>query len=397
MSALLHAWGAEYRGIFTDAGVVLLLVGSVVFYSFFYPLPYLNEVVRDIPVAVVDADNSQLSRKLVRMLDAAESIAVTERPADFAAAQNDFWGREVFGVVVIPEDFSRDILSGGQARIAVYADAGYFFVYRQTLTGALQAAGTLSAQIEIRRLTAQGVNLERAMALRDPVPALMRPLFNPSGGYASYVVPAVFILVLQQTLLIGIGMRYGTDREFGTPGKERAGVLAALLGKAGAYLSIYLVHAAYYLAIIPRLYTFPYHGNPLALLLFTLPFLLAVIFLGQTIALFFPRRETSMMVLVFTSLPILFLAGFSWPAETLPAGLRYLGLLVPSTAGIEGLLKLNQMGATLYDVRFYWGVLWALAAVYFIPAFFSARTLHRVRHDRSGSQATEGISCRENF
>ena len=376
MRALLHAWAGEYRSIFTDAGVVLLLVGSVLFYSFFYPLPYLNEVVRDIPVAVVDADNSQLSRQLVRMLDANESIAVTQRPVEFTAARNAFWRRKVFGIVVIPEDFSHSILSGGQARIVMYADAGYFFVYRQTLIGALQATGTLSAHIEIRRMTGKGVNMDRAMALRDPVPALMRPLFNSSGGYASYVVPAVFILVLQQTLLIGIGMRSGTDHEFRSPGQAGHGTLASLLGKTGAYLSIYLAHAVYYLWIVPRLYNFPYHGNVMLLLLFTLPFLLAVIFLGQALALFFPRRETSMLVLVFTSLPILFLAGFAWPAEAMPAGLRFLGLLVPSTAGIEGLLKLNQMGANLYDVAFYWGVLWGLAGIYFILAFFSARRMH---------------------
>jgi ABC-2 type transport system permease protein len=394
MKSLLHAWVAEYRSIFTDPGVILLMVGSVVFYSFFYPLPYRNEVLRDIPVAVVDADASQLSRKLIRMLDATENIGVISKPTDFEAARAAFFHRDIFGIVVIPENFSRKILAGAQARIAVYADAGYFFVYRQTLKGALQAVGTLAAQIEVRRMTGQGIPMAQAISRRDPVPALMRPLFNPSGGYASYVVPAVFILVLQQTLLLGIGMRYGTDVEFAAPVATLQGTLATLLGRAGAYLSIYLVNAAYYLWIVPRMYTYPGHGNLVHLLMFTVPFLLSVIFLGQWIALFFNRRETSMMVLVFTSVPILFLAGFSWPSEAMPAGLRFFSLFLPSTAGIEGLLKLNQMGATLADVKFYWGVLWGLAAVYFVMACIFAYRMRTTGVVAKGCQQTMNGSGR---
>jgi ABC-2 type transport system permease protein len=375
-----HVFRNELRTIFSDAGVLLVFVGAVVIYSFFYPLPYLPQVLRDVPVAVVDQDKSPLSRKLIRMIDAHPFLRVTGQAVSVSEAES--WLREgrIGGLIVVPEDFARKIARGEQATVGVYADAGYFLVYRQVMTGMVTAARTLSAGVEIRRLQAGGKTERQAMAAQHPLSLITTPLFNPSEGYASYVVPAILVLILQQTLLIGIGMVGGTARENGAPqtGGVTCGAFTVISGKAAAYLSLYAVNAIYYFFVVFGIYGFPQRGTPFTVMAFLLPFLLSIILLGLTLEGLFPRRETAIQVLLITSLPAVFLAGFSWPVEAIPSWLRFLSFLIPSTAGIEGFLRINEMGATLHDVKGEWLVLWGLCALYYLLASCSLRRRMRL-------------------
>lgn len=205
---------------------------------------------------------------------------------------------------------------------------------------------------------------EQALAARDPVPVVDRPLYNPAEGYASYIVPSILVLILQQTLLIGIGLLGGTAREQrATP--PIAGPLTVVLGRTLAYLALYLVHAVFYFVVVYRIFAFPHRGNLTTTLVFALPFLLAAILLALTASTVFRHRETALQVLLFTSLPAVFLAGFSWPREMIPAWLNSVSLLIPSTSAIAGFLRINQMGAELADVAFEWRILWCLVGFYF--------------------------------
>ena len=390
MRELIRVWREEYRIIFGDKGVLMIFFGAIFFYSIFYPLPYANEVLKDAPLAVVDLDHSSLSRQLARMVDAHESTRVT---AQVASQLEVFFGRKVHGILIIPHDFERTILRKEQSSVSVYSDASYFLLYQQVMTGVAVATGTLSAGIEIKRMQAGGFSEAQAKNLRDPLQLVAVALFNPSGGYASYVVPAVLVMILQQTLLIGIGMLAGTAREdrernaapnpaYGHLFSKGEGtgygtVIAHVLGKSAAYFSIYLFNSAYYFVVLPRLYNFPQRINPLDLALLVLPFLLAVIFLGLSLATLFRHREASMLALMFTSLPALFLAGFSWPKESIPVWLRGVSYLLPSTVGTDGLLRINQMGASLQELRFDVLVLWGLVVLYFFMACFSIKRINK--------------------
>jgi ABC-2 type transport system permease protein len=289
------------------------------------------------------------------------------------------------GILVVPPGFERDVQLGRKARVGVFADASYFLVYRQVATGFLETVGTLSAGIDIRRLEARGRTEAAAWALRDPVPLLVRPLFNPTEGYASYVVPAVLVLILQQTLLIGIGLLGGTAAEKRGTGPAPASLgMTRLLGRALFYLALYSAYSVFVFAVVYRLYGFPERSRALDLSLFALPFLLACIFLALALGALFTRRETAMQVLLFTSLPSVFLAGFAWPVEAVPSWLRAASLLIPSTSGIAGFLRLTEMGAQLRHVGFEWLVLWALASAYFLLAWLAERRQGGPRSRSSG-------------
>ena len=389
MKTLFRVWANEYRVVFSDVGVLLIFFGAILVYPFFYPLPYTHEVLKDVPVAVVDMNHSQMSRRLTRMMDTNELVRVAQRQSTFEQAKASLLEGDINGIIYIPDDFEKRILRGEQASVTLYSDASYFLIYKQVLSGIYLCVQTFSAGIEIKRMTAEGAMPEQAESARAPLSLVSYPLFNAAGGYGTYVVPAVFVLILQQTLLIGVGMLAGTRRERGItremdPAKS---ILSSVLGKALCYFSIYAVHSVYLFGILFRFYHFPQRGSPADLALFMVPYLFASIFLAQAISGLFRNREISIVVLLFTSIPALFLSGFSWPRSAIPAWLNDLAMLLPSTAGIDGFLRINQMGATLKDVGSAWAVLLGLAAAYFILALVS--TYGRYRPAKS-SASTKG-------
>ena len=356
---LLRAWGATLRGILGDAGILLILVGAPVLYGFFYPWPYMKQAVTRVPVAVVDHDHTSLSRQITRFAQADPRIDVRLVTNDEGQAQQALWRGEIEGYAVIPSDLKRNVLRGAPATVAVEANGAYALLNKAVLYGFAEAIGTVSAGIEIRKLQASGQSAPQAMASRSPVNLQMVALFNPTEGYGSYVVPAAALLILQQTLLMGVAMCVGTWVE---AGKHRAGV-GVWSGRLLAFSTVGWLSGLFYFGWIFLVQDFPRGGNPLGALALLAIYVPAICALGALLGLCFRNRERALQVLLFTALPLAFLSGFSWPVEALPEALQALRWLFPSTAGIQASLRLNQMGAPLADVAGCLTVLLALATL----------------------------------
>ena len=331
-----------------------------------------EEVVRDIPFITVDQDRTELSRKLIHMADAHDSARWEGEAADPDEAKRMIADGSAAAVLVIPEGFERGIRRGRGATVAAWADASYFLLYRNVLTAMSEAAGTLSAGIELRSYAARGKPSVMAEALSDPVQWSRRSLFNPAMGYGVYIVPGVLILILQQTLLIGVMM--ATLKMRSRPGRLESGEHAlSSAGRFVFYLVLYSIHAAIYCLVIFRLNGIPLETHFLTIWVFLLPYFLSVYQLACFMSRWIRRRETALQLVLFTSMPILFASGFAWPLESIPAWIRMLSMLIPSTSGISGFIRMSRMGADLHDVALEWGMLWTLAGVYFLARRVSVR------------------------
>jgi ABC-2 type transport system permease protein len=346
----------ELTKIFTDGGVMLLLFGATIIYPLLYSITYQPEVLTDAPIAIIDEDNSALSRNFIRMMDATPEVSIYSAAMDISDAQNMFYSGDVAGILLIPEDFSQSISKGIQAHVSVYADASYMMLYKQVYTATIMASQTLGKQIEVKKRMMKGTPREAAIKQSSPIGFSARGLYNPSGGYGSYAMPAILVLVLQQTLLLGIGMRGGTARELGAqhfllPVKaSRKGVLRIIIAKTLAYLLLYIPISFY-----------------------VMPLILASILLGFLFTTLFKNRENSIIFLLFTSVPLVFLSGFSWPMESFPFGFRFLAYLFPSTPGIQGILKINVMGGTWHNALPEIATLWVMTVVLFLANWIIVR------------------------
>lgn len=243
-------------------------------------------------------------------------------------------------------------------------------MYRQVFQELVTGIGTTGAMVEFQRLIAKGADIPQARATSQPVIYQSHNLFNPYLGYGSFVMPAIIIVIIQQTLLIGIGMIGGTWSEFGLyrklvpPGRQRMSTLPIVAGKALVYASIYAVTSLYVLDLHYRLFHFPMNGNGLTILALMIPYLFACILLGIAISTLFRHRENSLLLLLWTSIPVLMLSGVSFPREAIPDWLFELGKIFPSSSGVDAFIRIQSMGATFQDVLPQIRMLWILVIVY---------------------------------
>lgn len=364
----------ELTAIFTNPSLLFTVFGGVLIYSFLYPLPYSQQLPREQAIAVVNLDNSQMSRELERMVDATPQVNIAKHVYSIEEAKSLLIKGDVHGLMVIPTHFYRDVLLGKSPTVAYAGDASYFLVYGTIVEGLATAGGTLGAKAKVSRMVMSGDNLVLASEQYSAMKLNMRPVFNPTMGYINYVVPAVFVLILHQTLMIAAGILGGGQNEYrlqgGTGYWLRYSAWKIVLVRTLLLVLIYIPLAAYYFG-----YSFSsYHISRLAsisdLVAMTIPFLLAVIFVGIIIGQLIPRRELATLIILLSSLPLVFVAGFIWPVSAIPAPINALAQLVPSTPAINGFLRLNQMGASFEQVINWWGQLWLQALVYGCIAVF---------------------------
>lgn len=342
-ASFVRLWWVSLLTLLRDKGAVLLLFGAPMLYGFFYPWFYQQQVVQRVPVAVVVQDNSGLARQVLRFAQASPRIDPQLVTGDEAEARDAVLRGTVMGYALIGHDFKRDVLRSDKVVVPVYANGAYPLVSKQVQYGFAEAVGTVSAGVEMKRLQASGQSSLQSAASRSPVNVHNVALFNPTEGYGSFVVAAVAILILQQTLLMGGALLVGTWREQGV---AQASVMQWLARLLALCVPGWLA-GLFYFGWIFIWQDYPHGGNPWGALLLLGCFVPAVAGCASLLGWWLANRERALQVVLFTSIPLAFMGGFTWPVEALPDALQWLRWLSPSTAGIQASLRLNQMGAPL--------------------------------------------------
>ena len=364
-----YIWRQELKQVFRDEGVLIFCVIVPLVYPLLYSWIYNNEVVREVPVVIVDDSHSQLSRQFIRMCDASPDVKIVSYAGDLDEAKMLVSRQLAKGVYYIPEEFATNINRMKQSVIGVYCDMSLMLTYKAIYQTAVAVTQTMGAEIQ-RRVSGNWTAREDQITTR-PLAFEDVPVFNPAGGYGNFIIPAVLMLIIQQTLVLGIGLAAGTARERNRYSdlvpihKCYGGIYRIVCGKAMCYLMIYAVMSAYLTIVVPRLFSFIAMIHWQDLLALMVPYLLASTFFGMTVSCLVHYRENVMLLMVFLSLPLLFMSGVSWPQSSIPGYWQGVSWLFPSTFGIRAFVRMNTMGGVLSDVVTEIRCLWIQAATYF--------------------------------
>ncbi len=370
MNSVFYICQKELKAVFKDQGVLIFFLLVPLAYPLLYAFIYTGEVVREVPAAVVDMNKSTLSREFIRKVDATPDVKIQSHCADMEEAKLLLKESKVYGVIYIPENFSSDITKGIQTQVTLYCDMSGMLYYKAILTASTEVSLKMNKAIKIKRA---GNTTDRQDEISTaPITYEAVNLFNPLAGYASFLLPAVLILIIQQTLLLGVGLSAGTARENNrfrdlVPlSRQYQGTLRIVLGKSSAYFIIYAIVSAYILCVVPKIFSLVQIAQAGTLAAFILPYVLSCIFFAMTCSIFIHHREACMMIYVFTSVPLLFISGVSWPGSAIPEFWRVISWMFPSTFGINGYIAINSMGATLDQVLPEFRALWVQTGVYFL-------------------------------
>lgn len=338
---LLHEWHL----VRSNRAVMLVLFGGILFYAFLYPLPYQSNVPGEQQVVVLDQNKSPLSRALIRRVNATPQVILTRSAHSMAEAKQLLTNGEAHGLLIIPEHFQRDVLLGKPTTLSYAGDASYFLIYGTVLEGLLGAGTTLALEMQGLRSLALQETKAPIGAQIQPIRIAVKPVFNATGGYLNYVIPAVFVLILHQTLLITVGSITVLDRQQRRHGSSPYALGLSLFARGVLFMLLYLFYAALLFGFFFKLYGIQAVAQLLPLLAFTSLFLVATILFAMLLGYYYTAPEHSILLVLVSSLPLVFVVGFAWPVTSLPAWLDALANAIPARPGIQGLLSLNQMGA----------------------------------------------------
>ena len=376
----LHVAWREYRAIATSYAVLLVLVGGVFAYGLLYNYMYAPNVVRKVPVCVVDHSQSALSREYVRLLGATPEVAITHCAQDLAEAEALMQRSEVYAIFYFPRHFEEQLLRGVASVYPLYAATDAFLYYEAVERANLEVMEAMDDTYRTQLLPFLSVPGLVAVATQSPVTVVGTALYNPLEGYGIYLIPSVLMIIIFQTMMLLVAMLTGSERQHRglvpyarLQGGHLRVALALVVGKSLTYALLYFLFTFFLIGLLPLLFDIPHGASWVALAALLTPYVFSTSFLGLALSRWYADAEAPVLLIAFFSIGLIFLSGVSYPFELIPWPWRYAHYLIPAAPAVLAYVQLSSMDATLRDV---WPQLVALCVqlvIYFMAAVATYR------------------------
>lgn len=366
----------EFKTIAGSFAIVLVLMGGIFMYGILYNYMYAPDLVRNVPVVVVDNSKTGLSREYIRLLNATPQVDVIATGEDFPQAKELLKMNEAAGILYLPDDFTDRVSRGDESVFIMYETTDAFLYYLAMQEASASSMLALNADYRPSMAVFLPAGDVAQLSATQPINVAGTALYNYTKGYGTYLIPAVLIVIMFQTLLMVIGMVSGDERQnrllrYLRPSFSQAMRLVA--GKTFVYLILYAVFAFFLLGLIPFIFDLPNIGNTWNIIMLLIPFLLSASFFGLAVSIFFTDSDAPLLMIAFFSVGLIFLSGVSYPLELMPWYWKLSHYLIPAAPATLAYVKLNSMGASMSEIHTEYITLWFQCAVYFILACFAYR------------------------
>ena len=380
----------EWKAIATNPAILLVLAGGIFLYGLLYNYMYAPNLVRKAPVAIVDLSHSTLSREYVRWLDAAPQTSVYAQTPNILEAREWMKKGEVTGILYIPSDFETRVARGETSVFILYAATDAFLNFK----GLQEASSRVMLAVNDAHRRAGTVFLPPqgllAVASSAPVNVSGTALYNYTEGYGSYLIPAVMIVIIFQTMLMVIAMLTGEEAEQRREGihsmKARSlkDMLCIVSGRTFVYVMLYVVFSMFLLGLLPHIFSIPNIGSGWDIVTMMIPFLLATSFFALAVSRWFTDSEAPLLMIAFFSVGYIFLSGVSYPLELMPWYWQAAHYVFPVAPAVLAFVKLNSMGGSLADIWPQMLTLWIQVIIYGAWAVYTTRRVYKRSNIKTG-------------
>lgn len=365
LSGFRRILGRELRQIAARPALAFMLVPMPLLIFLALAAVFAPGLPRNLPVAVVDLDGSSLSRQIVRMVDGASDVAVTEQVPTLSEARQALVARRVYAIVMIPADMQRDLQLGQSPEVVIFSNNQFMAPGGIAARSIAASVQTFSAGVSLGMLEGQGIGPDRAMQLLTPIPVQQSPLFNPSLDYIRFLLSSIIPTVMQIFISATAVLSFSRDH-------HAAGGMARLSGGAGqtmiAKLLPYTVVGTLVLllgdVLLFSFFGADFRGNVLVFFLNGLVFILACQVLGAFVSFLAKDATTALGMMAVIVAPAFGFAGVSFPRFGMSDFAQAWGAIIPLTPYLELRTDQTLRGAPLeYSLA---SMLWlfALFAIY---------------------------------
>ncbi|MCK9279528.1 MAG: ABC transporter permease [Melioribacteraceae bacterium] len=381
LNILFELLKREIKIILKDKDIFMIILIAPLFYSFFYGSIYFNKSENNIPFAIVDYDNSISSQKLIRMIDATSMIEIKEITSDPRTAQVEIEAGNISGYLLIPKDFESSIKSKSGVVLNSYLNTTRFLISNDLNKAINETVADFNKSLTLKYYYAKGINKDAAQTFIEPVATDIRSMFNTTDSYGDFLIPAILILILQQTLFFALAESIAKENEFNTLrdyfslAKNKVNLI--IHGKSIFYLLISSSYALFFFTIVYSVFNVPFRGNAFVFASITLLLLLTVIYYSLFVASFFKRKILALQFLTLTSYPIFLISGYSWRLDSMPLVVKWIAYLIPSTPFYTAFVRVVQMGAGFNDILPEIAHLIILLMVSYLVLYFRMKSMRK--------------------
>ncbi|MDV3754954.1 ABC transporter permease [Elizabethkingia anophelis] len=320
-----------------------------ILYAVLLGFVYQSGKVENIPVLVVDRDNTPLSNQLTDMLDDNSSIKVIKYIQEPQSIKDEVIKNEAAAVVMIPAKFEADMLQKKYPELNVYVNTGNVLTANFASKALQLTIGTFSAGASIKGLQKMGMPAIKAATQYEPFKTNYITLFNTTSNYLIFMWPAMLAVVLQQVILLAMAVSFAAEFQRGSFIKEYYGMRrwafpTMLIKVIPIWFFSILIVGIYYL--MHMIFKVPMPEGIFNFILLTAVFVGSASFLGVFISILIPDALKATQILMVLASPSFIISGFTWPLSAMPAAVQFLANIIPLTPFLQAFkILLIQKGS----------------------------------------------------
>jgi len=352
MRGILFVFFRELKRIGEDHSLLLTLLIAPLLYLFFYGSIYSYKEEENVKLVVVDDDKSSLSRLLTQQINNLQMVDVIIEPS-VDRAQHLMYEGGCQGYLYIDKGLEQKVLSLRQGNVVLAVNAGRFLPSTDLIAAVTKICLAVSAGVRMQYFEMKGLTEQTALKEAMPVNLDYHPMFNESSSYGAFLLPGLLMLILQQTLLLGLAESVAAERMKKTLSDwflvTNDNILQGIIGKGLFYFFLFASYALFVLTINFSVFHLTLQGNAGALMFLITVFLLTLIPMAMWIGSFFKSQLLCLQIMAFSSYPIFLITGYSWPFRMLPVFIQVISSLLPTTPFMQAYISVAQQGGTLSD------------------------------------------------
>jgi ABC-2 type transport system permease protein len=349
----------EWQEIFRNRSILLVMLAVPVLYFMLFGFLYSEKKVTEMPTVIVDADQTELSRELIRAFDIEQTFAVTAIVGSEQEAVQMIEQEQAYMAVIIPARLAEDVKAGRETEVLTIIDGSNIMVSNSAVRAASTVVKSVSAGVTLKKLEAKGEWGEEGKSLYTGIDYRYRVLYNPTFSYLSFMVFGLGGTVLQQVLFLGVALSVAREKEAGAwPDMLRQFSFSQLvLGKLTPYLLLATFNLLLGFTILLKFFAVPYHGSPLLMFAAGTMFNMAVLAIGFAISYFARDQLQATQGAMLIAVPSFMLSGFTWPLMSMPDFIAGIGKSLPLTYFLHAVREILTKGHGIASVRHDFAVL----------------------------------------